>query len=301
VTNPYGGVGWGAGQWGASAFGGPTSAALQLLEAVASRENAVQLLFNHPVYFTGLDDISDAGLPSHYDIEPVAGTFGSDEQPTRLVTAASVAVVTPVQPGVFPGSILEVTLDRPMTPFPSVYTVTVSGLFTADMSQPLDPGASSLRFQGVFKEIEAPQAERAHPRRDLANPQTASALAAANVSALFGSYAADSSGDYAFDEGLVGFKKRILRRYMTKPGGFLHLGVTYGVGLGQAGKRLSTAATRAKYAAEAEKQIAQEPETQTVRVTTAVDSANPGLVRFRTYVKPKAGQPMAFDVPLRVR
>jgi hypothetical protein len=275
-------------------------AALTVVSAVASRENAVQVVFSHGVYFSALGDVQDAADPAHYLVLPIDGTVGLDGQPARPVTVQSVAALTP-PPGAFPNTIVELTLDRPMTPFPSQYSVTASGLFTADLSLPIEPSAATQRFAGVFKEVVPPQVNSGHPMRDLANPQTQSALVAANASALLGSFATDSSGDYAFDQGIVGFKKRILRRLVTRAGGFAHLGSTYGVGVPAAGKKLASAANRANLAAEAEKQIGQEPETSVVRVTSIVDTATPEKTLFRIYVRPKVGQPTTFDVPLPVK
>lgn len=295
------GVGWGAGAWGAAAWGGALSASLRLLEAVASRENAIQLVFNHPVYFSQVGDVADAADPTHFAIAPVAGTTGFDGSAARAVSIAAVSVVSPVPAGVFPGAILELTLDRPMTAFPSKYDVACDGLLTADLTQPLDPSAASFRLAGVFKELVVPQVDSGHPMRDIANPQTRQGLETTSPSSLLGSFATDGSGDYAFDQGLTGYKKRILRRLITKPAGFVHLGQGYGVGIASAGKRLGTASARATLAAEAEKQIAQEPETAVVRVTSIQDPAVPGRALYRIYARPKVGSPTTFDVPLPVR
>jgi hypothetical protein len=294
-------VGWGAGEWGASPWGGTLDAALLVLEAVASRENAVQIVFNHPVYLSGLGDLPDGADPSHYSVTPVPGFVGADGTEARAVTVLAAAAVSPVPAGVFPGAIVELTLDRPMTPFPSMYQVACAGLFTADLASPLDPATSTGRFSGCFKELVPPQVDAGHPMRDLANPQTQGALIAAAPQALLGSFAADGSGDYASDQGLTGYEKRILRRLVTIPGGFLHLGRNYGVGVAAAGKKLATASARAKLAADAEKQIAQEPETAVVRVTPVVDNSTPGKFLLRIFARPKVGRPTTFDVPLPVR
>lgn len=300
---PYGGPGWGSEWWGAGGWGGPTSAALQLVDAVAIRENVVQLTFNQPVYFSELLDIPDGSIISKYTVAPVAGSVGIDGNPARPVNVAAVALAqTPEDQGDLPpgsqfGAVLDVTLDRPMSPFPCAYTITVSQLFDADLSVALDPGHATLQYAAVFKVFVPPQISTPAFNRDFSNPQ--SLFGATNLPnpqnvANLGVFPI-SDGDYAIDSGLQGYKKRCFRRLYTAVAGFLHLGPTYGVGIPQQGKKLARPATIAQLAASAESQIGQEPETKSVHVTGARDTQNPGLTRFTVIAVTKGGASTKFS------
>jgi hypothetical protein len=292
-------AGWGQGQWGASPWGGANLGALQLASAVASRENAVQLVFTKALYLSGLGDVRDGTQAKLYVITPDPLSVGRDGTAPRAVSVVSVAAVA--APGFPSGDVVELTLDRPMTPSPSTYNVAVSGLWTADLLTPLDLSAATAQFSGCHKKLAIPSLAAPTPApRDFANPQSlVDARAASPRPALvtLGVAQVDDTGDYAYDSGLVGYKKRVLRRLLTTPGGFLHLGAGYGVGLLGYGKRLATAAARLRIAALAETQIAQEPETAAVKVTVVTSVSQPGLFTLVVLARTRSGQDAKLVVP----
>jgi len=297
VTNVgFGGAPWGGAPWGGS--GSPViGVPLGLLAAVATVENVVRLEFTQPPFFSGLLEADDASNPTHYAIAPVAGTVGLDGTPAQPVS------VIAVQIGEDPAS-LDLFLDRPMTAAPALYSVTVTGLTDAATRTPMSPNPTSQQFLGLLRAIAPPAVDTAAPSRDIANPQTASALSdplpVTTNPLLLGTYVVDDTGDYALDEGLVSLKKRIYRRLITIVGGFAHL-PNYGVGIPGHVKRLGSPALRAKLARDAEDQIRLEPEVATVSVKAVTDPAAPGLVVFVVRVKTRTGQAMKpFAVPFSV-
>jgi len=293
------GVGWGSGAYGASPWGGAMSGALQLANAVASRENAVQLVFTLPLYLSGLGDVQDGEQPKLYAVTPVVGSVGRDGTPPRAVSIASVAAVA--APGFDLGQVVELTLDRPMTASPSTYLVSCVGLVSADLSTPLDVGHASAQFAGCHKKLVVPSLDApTRTARDFANPQGLLAAQAASprpALVTLGVTPIDDTGDYAYDDGLVGYKKRVLRRLMTTPGGFVHLGADYGVGLLGYGKKLATAAARLRMAARAETQIAKEPETAAVKVSVVKSATHPELFTVVVLARTRSGQDAKLVVP----
>lgn len=291
------GAGWGSDAWGSGTWGGSllfVPGAFILTDAEPIAENIVRITFNLAVFFTGLLDPFDASDPSHYTITPVDGTSGYDGAPTRPV-----AVVFATQDPATPNS-LDLTLDRPMSPYASQYTVSVANVISASGSFALDPTMSSFNFFGLFKLIQAPQLDTTIPTRDIANPQTLSAaldpLPNPQNPGNLGTIVVDGSGDYAFDEGLTNLKKRIYRRLISVPGKTAFL-PSYGIGIPAQAKRLSTSGVRAQLAAEAERQIKLEPEVERVLVTVTTNAAHPNLVQFNILVKTKSGGKSKFSVP----
>jgi len=129
--------------------------------------------------------------------------------------------------------------------------------------------------------------------RDIANPQ----LPGVGITAdQLGHFATDDTGDYGIDQGLASYKKRVFRRLMSKKGSFRHL-PGYGVGIPSQVKRLARANLTDSIAADAEDQIRQEPETQSVSVTLTQSDDNPGLFFYRVRAKTSLGD-ANFDVPL---
>lgn len=296
--------GWGAELWGAGGWGGPeglVSFELQVAPytAIALAENLVQIQFTVPVYFSSLLDVGDASDPSHFVITPVAGTTGMDGNAVRPVTVASVAQsTTDIPAGVAFGASLDLTLDRPMTPWPAQYSLVVSGVVAASDRAPIDPGHSSATFPAIFKRIIPPSIDLPAPTRDIANPSSlfgAQGLPNPQNPALLGVFQVDDHHDYAIDSGLQSFKKRMYRRFVTKPGSFLHLGQSYGIGIPQEGKKLATASVQQRLSSQVETQLGQEPEVAACKCSTTNDV--PGLVRFNVRVKLKSGKAFAYSVP----
>lgn len=291
--------GWGSGPWGGSPWGGGASPTDVVVgSALAVRENIFRIVFSVPIRFTGLLDAGDASDPSNYAVAPVAGTTGLDGTEARPLTVVE-ARLAGVEDGVLAsmvGTVLDLVTDRPMTPWGALYDLTLT-VIAADLASYV---GGTFRTPGVFRRLEPPSVQMGRPTRDFANPQTLSAARAGLSDAmdpgLLGTLRVDDSGDYAFDEGDVSLRKRVVRRLTSSVGGFAHL-PGYGVGIPDHAKRLAISAVVADLSARAESQIALEPEVAQVRVRAVADPNLPGLVRFQAFVRTKQGTPQRFDVP----
>ena len=296
--------GWGAGPWGLEAWGSPGSLALDVLKVSAIAENVIRVYFSQALYFSTLLDAKDAADPSKYTIAPIAGTVGMDGLPTRAVTVASVAAVadTDLPQGTVSNSVLDLTTDRPMSPWPGAYELSIANVWTADGLLEIDASTAVFDFLGLYRVVVVPSLDTGHPLRDFGNPQTIEAQQATQTSqpsprqiSLGTFYVQD--GDYGLDQGIASIKKRIYRRLVTAPGGFAHLGNSYGVGVPQQAKKLLQTGTLNKLSALAEQQIGQEPEVKAVRVRAAPDPANTGLVNFYVSVSLRVGRSATFVYP----
>lgn len=254
-------------------------ALLKLTDAYAVRENAIRLFFSEAPYYTQYLDPGDSWNPDYYTTSIVPGTIGLDNEPVRPVLPVVLAKVTPTT------SIqLDLTVDRPMTRYPSQYTVTVANLKTA-LGSALDPSFITRTFYGLSASFTAPTEDAVILSRDLANPQTISSLTGLGVPsdvAFLGKYIVDASGDYASDSGLAQLKKRIFRRLLTRQGSFAHA-PTYGIGLLQLIKHLATSSTRTRLLSECEVQLKHEPGVSRVRVK--LEDIAPGVVRLVILVR----------------
>lgn len=292
---------WGSGFWGSSPWGSSGGGAIELLSVLAVRENVVRVEFTVPIYFTGVFDPADGAHTNKWTVTMVEGTAGLDGEAVRPVMVSEVVLSSVLDVGYENyGRYVDVVLDRPMTPHPALYTVRMVDVFAADLETYIPE--EEIQIPAVYKLIEPPQIESAPATRDIANAQTLSAAQSSlpdpTVQEL-GTIAVDDSGDYAFDEGLVNLKKRIYRRLVTRRGAFAHL-PDYGVGIPDQGKKLALSGVLANLAAEAQTQIALEPEVAKVVVRPFIDPLNPGLVRFRVLVKTKVGQAHRFDTPFAI-
>jgi len=291
--------GFGSGPWGAIPWGDGGAGSIQLLAALAVRENVVRLTFDQAIYLSHLLDRFDASAPSHYVLSPDPTSVGADGTPARAVMAVTADFARDGTGALLGGdSIIDIVLDRPMTPWPARYLIQVVDLLSADFLNVIT--TTIIGFDAVYKQLSPPTLEVAVPTRDIANPQTRQALLDPvpdpNDPLNLGTFVVDDTGDLAFDEGLTSLKKRILRRLVTSPGRFAHL-PGYGVGIPDHGKRLAQAAVIAQLSASAEAQIALEPEVAKVKVRPVLDVNNPGLVRFRILVRTKTGAAQRLDVP----
>lgn len=282
----FGGKPFGSGPFGDGGVFGPTSVFF-LEGAFAIRENVVRLQFSQPVQMSGLLDRFDGTLKTHYAFQEDDTTVGLDGSPARPVMAAYAASGDDATE-------VDVTLDRPLSPFPTVYDVLVSGLY--DASGDLLVGTQSAQFQGLYRGITPPTSDLLVPSSDLANPQSLSGLVGlpeANQITL-GTLPADDTGDLATDQGIVSYKKRVYRRLTTPKGAYLHA-PDYGVSTYLATKQVGRPGIVQSLAAEAEQQVAQEPETQSVSVTIVNQGS---VVYYRIRARTKAGQNMAMTAPV---
>jgi hypothetical protein len=283
---------WGAGPWGA---GGVTE--LQLLRAYAVRENVVRIEFNAAPQFTKLLTPNDASNPERFSITVVAGSSGLDGEPAR--TVRPVLVTRPAIANSL-GSILDVTTDRPFSPWNSQYIVACNQLMT-DSGVLLDPSKTSFQFAGVYRQLRIQSMSNAVPSRDIANPATYAAqldpLPQAGDPLALGIIPIGSDGDYAFDDGITQVKKRIFRRLLTRKGAFPAL-PDYGIGVPSYGKKLGSAGVRQMLAAETERQLKLEPDILAVKVHVLSDIQNPEITLFRIRVKIAGSQGNTqFDIP----
>lgn len=291
---------WGAGPWGAAPWGGAPFANLELLDAQPLAENVVRLRFSEAPLFNGLLTPNDASNPVRFQVVPDPDSRGSDGQPPRPVTPVLVTVA-PVEGS--QGSYLDLTLDRPMSPFPGRYTVSCTLLRAASSGAPLAPGATSSVFDGLAVPPPSPLLQDAATVGDFANPQTVDALTTTGYlppesALLLGTFPVDGTGDYGLDQGLRSYKKRIVRRLTTMQGAFAHLAQSrYGVGVPGVVKQLARPGVRENFAAEAEAQIRLEPETRAVRVTVVVDESRPDVTNLVVRAQTHAGQSVAMNVP----
>lgn len=281
--------GWGTAEWGTSGWGAPgLGDLLELVSAVAVRENLVRLTFNHPLRYTDVRGRIDAADPRNYAIDAVVDSVGADGLSPRPVTPILIKLAAVANAG---GRVIDVWLDRRLSPYPAMYEARCLRTVAANCAA---LGTSTALFPGL---VWAPPvaANETTPATDLANPGYESA-AIPGSSQILGVYPVTAQGDYGTDQGLVSYKKRIVRRLTTRRGAFAHL-PNYGVGLLDEVKRLALPSTRQKIAADAEGQIRQEPETLAVevRITTG---ARPGVFFFRVRARTRVFGPVSLDIPV---
>lgn len=283
-------IGWGVGGWGVGGWGAPGIAdKLSITSALAIRENLVRIEFNLPVNYTDVRGLVDAADPKNFVITPVEGSIGEDGLPARPV---SPVLIEQTRKPFINGRGLDIWLDRRMSPYPALYEIhCIKSIATGGM--PLD-SSSVFDFFGVAWAPALPTSTTT-TAADIANPGYSQAIP--NASQILGVYPVTDQGDYATDQGIVSFKKRIVRRLTTRRGAFAHL-PGYGVGLLDEVKRLALPATRQKLAADAEGQIRQEPEALDVEVTITGSATNPGLFFFRVRVRTAVFGSVGLDIPV---
>ncbi len=222
---------------------------LNLLSAVAVRENVIRLQFDAPVYYTRVLDSGDAYDVARYIIVGDPDSRDQDGEPPRALLPAQADLTEP--------DVIDLWLDRKMSGFPARYSVDVNGLLTALTLEPL--GEHTAFFFGVLAALPPPTTDAGVSNRDLANPQDQGAPGA------LGSYATDDTGDVAFDSGLVSYRKRVLRRLSTRKGAYKHL-PNYGVNVYESVKALARPGLIEQLASDAQDQVKQEPETVQAKV-----------------------------------
>lgn len=235
---------------------------VSLIQALCVRENVVRLVFDVPIYFTGVLDPGDASDVARYSIAPDLSTVGANGSPPRPVFPARADLASPTQ--------VDLWVDRRFSPFPSRYVAKAVGVLTAD-------GLSGLLVDSApFFSVQAgdprPSSEVLVSNADLANPQTVAGAFGSvpnPTEAVLGTLPVDDTGDIARDQGLASYKKRVLRRLTTPKGRYRHL-PKYGVNIPQSVKLLARATTLQSLASDAEDQIHQEPETVKVQVTVVM-------------------------------
>jgi hypothetical protein len=293
-----GGTGlWGSGSWGASSWGGG-SGSFALVAVTAHRENVFRVEFSSPVYFSTYLDPPDASLESHWAIAPVAGTVGMNGQAARPLGVAAVRL--PLEQDGVPiadvGRFVDVVSDRPMTPDPAIYELSVIDVYSLDLSEVV---SGSAFVPAVYRLIQPPTLDALSPSRDVAYVAPSAASTGTVSDALvLGTYGVDSTGDVALDEGDADLRKRAVRRLITRKSSFAHL-PGYGVGLTSFGKQLGRAATVAQIVADAESQLLEEPDVAKAKCSLKKDPQKPNLWRFRAQIQPR-GRPRVVTIEVPV-
>jgi hypothetical protein len=289
-------VSWGFGPYGITPWGGPFTAApppvyLQLQSAEAIRENVVRLTFDNPIYFSRWHDPADGSFVNRYSISHDPAAIGIDGEPTRPVNVADVQRVRDA------ANQVDVWTDRAFSPTGSRYIVTVMGLRSANMVLRIDPAGASASFEGVQQGAPRRTIDGVVGNRDFANPQMPGPGILANS---LGHFIPDDRGDYAIDQGLTSYKKRVFRRLTTIKGTFRHI-PGYGVGVPSAAKKLARANLTGSIAADAEDQIRQEPETISAEVILVPAVEDPSLFYYRINARTTLGTVSDYDVPVPTR
>lgn len=289
------GGGWGGAPWGGGGWGGGGSP-FALVFAVARRENVVRLEFDALVYWSDLGDLFDASRASLFSVAPDVTTIGLDGLPARPVTPSAVVVPTDVDPGEL-GYFLDVVLDRVLSPFPTRYVVTASGLATdAAGTALLDPTQSSLAFDGCSMQIVTPSDDLHERGGDFANPSTLLAAQAAGMvnptSAPLGTYGPDGSGDYAVERGAEAWKARVVRMILARRGAFAHGPRDRGAGLGSISKKLATRGRLDQIQAAIEAEVLADPDTERAQITVLLQAT--GLYRVTVLARLRTGAVVKF-------
>ncbi len=262
---------------------------INLLSALAVRENVVRLEFDVAPYFSSVLDPGDGSDPARYAITPDPSSRGNDGFPPRSVFVAMAQLSGPTS--------IDIWTDRKLSPFPAVYEVTVNSLLDAATLGNLNIYRAT--FLGLRAGRPSPQPQNVISNADIANPQTfRGALGSLSVpsDALLGTLPVDETGDLAKDEGLESYRKRVLRRLSTKKDRYLHL-PGYGVLAVSSVKMLARPGTIQSIAADAEEQIRQEPETVDVRVDVVTQGS---LAFYRIKVRCSFGQTVDLLAPIAI-
>lgn len=277
-------AGWGGGAWGDAAWGA-AEPDLTLDRAASIAENVVRLAFSVAPLFTLLGNSRDASRLDHYSVMAVS----ADARPVGLVEVAVAADA---------GASLDLTVDRPFSPWPAVYRVSAVGLVSSGGTF-LAKGSSATFLGQLQGRLAVDAAGVAVAGRDIANPQSARDLVGTSPdypSAALGTYQIGPDGDYVSDHPFASYRKRVLRRVATRLGGFAHL-LRYGAGAGGSVKRQASATTRQSLANLVEEQIKLEPETLDCRVAVVtVGSLTYLRIRVTTNLLPD--EVLLGDVPL---
>lgn len=269
---------------------------MNFLDVQPVRENVLRVQFDLPVYWTGLLETNDASRAAKWAVTADSTSIGMSGDHARAVGVASVVLTD----GDATGCFVDVVLDRPLTPFPAAYSLSWTSIFAVGLGS---SSTGSQTFAGAYRILVAPQVDAARPSRDFANPQSLIDAQDTNIAnpgdpLKLGTFSIGTDGDYAFDEGMASLRKRVIRRLYTRKGAFVHL-PNYGAGIPDQAKRLGLAAVLSALAADAQAQIASEPDVAQSRVVARLDENRPGLVFFRVLVKPLVGKPVQFDVPFK--
>jgi hypothetical protein len=256
-------------------------------------ENKILITFAQVPYVTGLLDSKDSLNPDKYAVTSWSGE-GLDGS---AATQPSIVLVEVVEGS---PTALYLYTDRPLTHYPATFELTATNIY-GSASSIIYPSISST-FLGLKKLFEKPVVGtyRQKGTKDLANPQQKAALLdpQPDVTDLnLGSFSFDDSGDYGFDEGVENLRKRIIRRCLVRPGGFVWL-PEYGVGIEREGKRLNNRSRRDAIRSAVESQILQEPDIQQASVSLLELQGTPELLWLVVKVRTTTDNAYQLDIPV---
>ena len=181
-----------------------------------------------------------------------------------------------------------VTLE-PFEDFRVSHTLDASDLLDSTGAA-IDSGYKTASCLGLTDNTRTPQ-QQAVRLRDVSNPQTY--LGSPTPSTL----QVSSSGDYSEDVGDVLLRKLVIRRLLTRPGGFFHL-PNYGLGF-DIKKPPPLAGDVAKLKAKIAQQIMLEPEAKGVTVSLIVGNGpNADITEIDLAIKTASGRIVPVNMPL---
>ena len=272
-------------------MGGGLSVGFALVLVTPISENTVRLTFTEPPHADGVGGVADALDDQHYSVVAVSGT-GLDGNVVRSVLVVQAIAVA--------GDALsiDVVVDRPFSPYPCVYRASCTGLRSDTTGLPLTVGGTSAAFHGLLRTVESQSRELAIRNRDVATPQSPAATMDPlpdPLGAVLGSFNPDSTGDYSYDEGLTGYRKRNLRRTYCRKRKFVFLPPDWGAGIVDELKRTNSADKREEIRADIEAQWLQDPETRECTVTVA--TPQPSVVRYTIQATTRDGRSLSVNLP----
>lgn len=237
---------WGLEPWGLGPWGGGASASIVSAYAISTNEVLVTLA-GAPLAITPAL-YGDALNPTTWQVVDDQNRLLEVLQVTqRSLTEYVLSVLQPLPVATGQAAVSSQTLQNATGGLADLpRSAALQGLTEAAIATPQQKVSTQLR------------------QRDLSNRPAPSA-----DGSLGGTFRI-SGGDYVLDQGPELTKKMILRRATTEPGAFFHL-TTFG--FAQRLKEISPAGDLIKRRAEAERQIALEPDVDSVRVSIT-QSAN---------------------------
>lgn len=271
--------GAGTGPFGTMPMGTAMAPPVAITKAESVAENRIRLYFAIAPLARNIGEYNDALDPEHYTLtvqEETVDRVGQPTRPTRVVAAVPVDELT-----------IDLILDRPMSSYGSLYTLSVEGLVDTTGAPLADQDFIIL---GVFKGIPAVGRDVVYNNRDLAY-----AVPVEGAEPSTGGLQLDHRNDIGVDAGIIAWKKRVTRRLTTRKGEFTQH-PNYGVEALNRVKQLAVPGIREALAVDAEEQIRLEPETRSASVILQPGSV-PGVFYYRIKADTVFGM-TAFDVPV---
>lgn len=252
-------AGWGLGPWGLDPWGGGVLG-VSLVQAEVLSVREVKIVLSAEPQHAGPDVSGDALNPTTWTVR-------------RLDTGMEFTVIGAAMVG---STAVLLRLYEALGPFAVSHSVATTSLLS--LSGEVVTAPEAVFFRGaVDRSLATPVAQAATRRfgvRDLANPPT-------SATSIGGTLKIRGGGDYANEEGPALTKKLILRRVTFRPGD-LWYAPEYGLGLAEKEPVQGSLVPRA---AEAERQIAQEPDVETARVGLSIDAQGVLTVSVRARIR----------------